>query len=227
MPDKQQQIATKELTLLQQAALNAVLSGTATNWTQAAKVAGYKGNDNALGRRGWELARNSKIKEALEQQRRDIRAESLETSAHLTSDARNLYSLCLEKGQLGNAIRCLAEIAKLNGCYEQPKANKEQEQRTVEQRQRNRELALLLEDALDKQYNSVKLIESTATDTVESAGRPSNGPTMAEQQAEAIIEPTLSDLCQIEPKPPNGTPPCCAGESSPNAAISAGLNTEV
>jgi hypothetical protein len=36
------------------------------NATEAARVAGYKGNDNALAQRGLELVRNSKIKAAIE-----------------------------------------------------------------------------------------------------------------------------------------------------------------
>jgi len=57
------------LTFLQESFVRAYLGAANGNATLACRMAGYKGADCTLGRRGYELIRNSKIRQAIDAQR--------------------------------------------------------------------------------------------------------------------------------------------------------------
>jgi phage terminase small subunit len=60
---------TTKLTEKQRRFVEAYMGQAKGNATEAARLAGYSGNENALSQRGFELVRNSKVSQAIEERR--------------------------------------------------------------------------------------------------------------------------------------------------------------
>jgi len=101
----------RQLTILQQAALDALLSGTAKNPTEAARIAGYSGNNNTLKQRGHELVTNSNFKAKLDAKRAEL-AEKMEINAErvIKEMAKCGFSNIQEFIDKGNDIKDLKDL---------------------------------------------------------------------------------------------------------------------
>jgi phage terminase small subunit len=124
-PVKKTKTATKVknergLTILQQAATNAILSGIATNWTQAARIAGYKGNENTLNQRSIELVRHSKIQKVIQDHKAKTAQKVGITEEKIANEYAKIafadFSSFLKKG---NEIKDLSDLPpELTACVE-------------------------------------------------------------------------------------------------------------
>jgi phage terminase small subunit len=177
-------------------------------------------NNNSAHVKADRLLRNDTIQQYIEQHKQQLQAKSEENVNTLIAKNKEMYELCKQKGHYSAAIKALSEMAKLTGSYTAERPNPEQAKIKAEERQRNRELAKMLESAINAKYNTVHVI---STDITESQGTALAG-TVAEEQAEVGI---MAGKEQIE-NPETSLPPNMAGvedniDSSDNSGNFEGL----
>lgn len=115
----------RPLTILQQAALNALLSGTAKNATEACRIAKY-GKDmpeghrknQYLGQMGHKLVNNGKFKAELDKKRDELAKRIDITLEELTLRFNRLAHKAEAEGNLAEARRCNREIGQNIGYYQ-------------------------------------------------------------------------------------------------------------
>lgn len=110
------------LTGKQQAFVNAYLGKAKFNATQAARLAGYSGNDNVLAQMGHKLVRNGKISLAIEARLKESAMSADENLMHIGEIARGVIrpsfffvrEVVTEQGENGNEIKTVKTTGELD-----------------------------------------------------------------------------------------------------------------
>lgn len=102
-------MATRRLTLKQQRFIEAYLGDAAGNATEAARQAGYRGNDKTLGVVGWENLNKPKISRAIAKRRAQL--EAVGPTPEMIH--RRLAAVIMDDGR--DRVRAMELAAKLLG----------------------------------------------------------------------------------------------------------------
>jgi len=113
--NKDKEMANRPLTIKQEKFVQAVITGV--TGLEAAKQAGYKGNDNVLTMVASCNIRKHNIKEALDEFRAELRRESKNKIEQIDSEFADLQERCKLKLDRATEARCLENRAKHRGYY--------------------------------------------------------------------------------------------------------------